>query len=423
MVPPLFLLLVASWFAEGLSPRSLGTGSTAACSAALQAACPRTLGAKRTAAGVMVCDVCASKNQQSLRASKCSAADMQSWCAAAPSPPGGRAVSREALNVLDFGAVPDGDGNGGGTDNAAALQAAIDAAQEQGKSLFVPAGRFMVNHSLVVGCSETAATCSSCPPGKGCGAAAAAKRLHPLHLFGEDQYLSVIATVQPLHAVIEFAAAPAGDTQNHQVMDLTVDGGGLNACVNDPPCGQANYSIYARAITRSTFARLNLLNSKVACLSLAYGWINRVTNCLFSQCFVGLHLWDEANNADIVQNNFYGNSLPMVIEQAAQINIEGNVIEGNDGPAITATAVEGLSIVANYFEANNRNPALNTWQLSGGRNVTVNADIVPTTLLGTPSISVSLVSHTRTESLRDLDSERSLANLFTYRNPLVFTYV
>ena len=28
------------------------------------------------------------------------------------------------------------------------------------------------------------------------------------------------------------------------------------------------------------------------------------------------------------------------------------------------------------FEANNRDPKLNTWQLSAGRNVTVNADIV-----------------------------------------------
>ena len=28
------------------------------------------------------------------------------------------------------------------------------------------------------------------------------------------------------------------------------------------------------------------------------------------------------------------------------------------------------------FEANNRDPKLNTWQLSSGRNVTVNADIV-----------------------------------------------
>ena len=284
------------------------------------------------------------------------------------------------LSVLDFGALGDGDGNGGGTDNTKALQDAIDAAQAQGRSLFVPAGRFMVNSTLVVGCSEAAATCPGCPAPRGCGAGA--KRLHPLHLFGEGQFSSVIATVQPLHAVIEFAAAPsvqanAGGTDNHHITDMTVDGGGLNACVNDPPCGQANFSIYAASITRSTFARLNLVNAKVACLSLAYGWINRVTDSLFAQCMgVGLHLTNECNNADVQNNNYYGNGLPIVIQQAAQILIQGNVIEGNQGPAIVATDVEGLTISSNYFEANNRDPKLNTWELSAGRNVTVNADIV-----------------------------------------------
>lgn len=214
------------------------------------------------------------------------------------------------LNVLDFGAVGDGDGEGGGTDNHKALQAAIDAAQMQGRSLYVPSGRFMVNSTLVVGCSDMPATCPGCPQPKGCGAAARA--LHPLHFFGEGQYSSVIATVHPLHAVIEFAAgqADAGGTANHHITDMTVDGGGLNACVHRPPCGQANFSIFASAITKSTFARLNLVNTKIACLSLAYGWINRITDCLFAQCMgVGLHLWNQANNADIQNNNFYGNSL------------------------------------------------------------------------------------------------------------------
>jgi hypothetical protein len=257
------------------------------------------------------------------------------------------------LDVLNFGALGDGDGNGGGTDNHKALQAAIDAAQTQGRSLFVPAGRYMVNMSLVVGCSEVAATCPNCPDkSKPVGCSAGAKRLHPLQLYGEGQYLSIIATVQNIHAVIEFAAAPAGSataggTANHMIADLQVDGGGLNACVQDPPCGQANHSIYARAITRTTFARLNLVNTRVACLSIAYGWINRIEGCLFAQCYVGLHLWSQANNANIVENNFYGNRLPIIIEQAAQISVRGNVIEGNDGPAIVASDVEGLSITSN----------------------------------------------------------------------------
>jgi nitrous oxidase accessory protein NosD len=99
---------------------------------------------------------------------------------------------------------------------------------------------------------------------------------------------------------------------------------------------------------RALVARLNLVNTKIACLSLAYGWINRITDCLFAQCMgVGLHLWNQANNADIQNNNFYGNSLPLVVEQAAQVLIAGNVIEGNQGPGIVASHVEGLTISAN----------------------------------------------------------------------------
>ena len=298
-----------------------------------------------------------------------------------------------ALSVLDFGAVGDGDGNGGGTDNAAALQAAIDAAQVQGRALFIPVGRFMVNSTLVVGCSEIAITCPSCPPVKGC--AAHGPPLEPLRMFGEDRFFSIIATIQPLHAVIEFASAPpgaanAGGTSNHELSEFTVDGGGLNghfgtvvllhspptsgdfnrdrewvsallqytgmpglnACVKRPAgCAQANFSIYARSITKSTFRSLNVINTKIACMSLAYGWINRVTDCHFTQCFIGLHLWDQANNADIFQNNFDGIfGVPIIIEQAAQVNIEGNVIEGNAGPGIVASSVDGLTISSNYFE-------------------------------------------------------------------------
>eukprot|EP01048_Picozoa_sp_COSAG05_P036450 COSAG05_NODE_16430_length_346_cov_0.838057_1_plen_55_part_10 len=37
----------------------------------------------------------------------------------------------------------------------------------------------------------------------------------------------------------------------------------------------------------------------------------------------------------------------------AQINIEGNVIEGNGGPGIIVMGAQGISIVSNYYEANN----------------------------------------------------------------------
>jgi hypothetical protein len=84
MLPLLLLLmLVVPQFADSPAPPAgLTTGT---CAAALQAACPRDPGgttAWTAAGGVLRCDVCASEHQQSLRASDCSAADVQSWCAA-----------------------------------------------------------------------------------------------------------------------------------------------------------------------------------------------------------------------------------------------------------------------------------------------------------------------------------------------------
>jgi hypothetical protein len=52
-------------------------------------------------------------------------------------------------NVMDFGAVADGDGEGGGTDNAAAFQAAVDAAGEGG-SVFVPNGTYQLDSAITL---------------------------------------------------------------------------------------------------------------------------------------------------------------------------------------------------------------------------------------------------------------------------------
>ena len=78
--------------------------------------------------------------------------------------------------VRDFGAVPDGrvvdaaTGQVGGTDNSVQLQKAIDAAQLQGRSLFLPEGRYMVNSTLLVGCATPATSCPGCTPTGDAGA-------------------------------------------------------------------------------------------------------------------------------------------------------------------------------------------------------------------------------------------------------------
>jgi hypothetical protein len=139
--------------------------------------------------------------------------------------------------VTDFNAVPDGrvvdtnTGQVGGTDNTKALQTAIHAAQRQGRPLFIPAGRYMINHTLLVGCATPATTCPGCTPTGDAGAcvepnvSAGSWGLHPLILAGAGRSLTTIAAQQDMHAMLRFVSPPGGGTLGkssilHDVRDL-----------------------------------------------------------------------------------------------------------------------------------------------------------------------------------------------------------
>ena len=94
----------------------------------------------------------------------------------------------------------------------------------------------------------------------------------------------------------------------HDLRDLAFDAGGGNSCPSCPcryseTCPQANFSIYAKSITRSDFTRLSFYNAKVAAVSIAYGWINRIRDSLFADNNIGLHAWNQCNNLDITGNS------------------------------------------------------------------------------------------------------------------------
>lgn len=143
----------------------------------------------------------------------------------------------------------------------------------------------------------------------------------------------------------------------HDLRDLAFDAGGGNSCPKCPcrfaaadspdRCGQANFSIIARSITRSDFTRLSFFNARVAGMSLAYGWINRIRDSLFTENHIGLHIWNQCNAVDITGCNFYGNELPIIAEEGGQIKICGNTIEGSQGAAIIASSIYGLTISSN----------------------------------------------------------------------------
>jgi len=67
----------------------------------------------------------------------------------------GQSKMREAVSVLDFGAVADGDGAGAGTNNSAFIQAAHDAILATGTSgvLHIPAGIYRCNTGLSIDAS------------------------------------------------------------------------------------------------------------------------------------------------------------------------------------------------------------------------------------------------------------------------------
>ena len=79
------------------------------------------------------------------------------------------------------------------TDDAPALQKAIDAAIEQGRTLLLPAGNYRINSTLNV-----LSSARKNQPGYG---------KHPLRLVGEGLGLSTISAAVPLHAVLNYSCA------------------------------------------------------------------------------------------------------------------------------------------------------------------------------------------------------------------------
>jgi hypothetical protein len=161
-----------------------------------------------------------------------------------------------------------------------------------------------------------------------------------------------------MHAVFNFSCgsgriphAGAGapkPTDGQQVSDLSIYGNYF-----------ANYSIFAPGIVHSRFRRLFLGTSTNAGLSLGYGWINSVVDCRFSGNGIGLHTYASANGVEVLDSIFEAGIGPAMYITGTQHLVQGNVIEGNGGPAVLAMGLDGLVISGNYFEGN-CNPAYTT---------------------------------------------------------------
>ena len=160
--------------------------------------------------------------------------------------PLGSVGSWGGLNAKDFGAVGDGV-----TDDAAALQAAINASLKQQMQLLVPAGIYVVKSQLNV-------SHSSCVNANlGC---------EFLVLRGESQHTTEIRAGAKMHAVLNFpclsgTAGPAVPipTEGAHVADIAIYGQSL-----------ADYSIFAPGILYSRFERVYAATSLKAGMSFGY---------------------------------------------------------------------------------------------------------------------------------------------------------
>jgi hypothetical protein len=310
------------------------------------------------------------------------------------------------LNAKDFGAVGDG-----AADDTAALQKAIDAAQSQGKQLFVPGGSYAVSKPLFIHCCN-----KWCQHGfsenvtyRGLSMVGAGQFLTHFFAKADAPRLSSMLHFES-HALGPFTPDPGhlnpdhlqpgpgsfkgqphyNGSVEHHLADFHLSGGAQEGWQRDLPawcgggsadpahCG-ADYGVYGPGLTWSLFQRLQISFVRVAAVRLFYCWYNRVEDCDFNQAQVGLH--SACNNMRITGSNINSMQLAAVlIDGGAAIDIDGNLLEGNGGPAIILSggiwgAPQGVTITSNYYEANNLEPG--HWRGSDG-NVTLCTDLLLT---------------------------------------------
>jgi hypothetical protein len=222
-------------------------------------------------------------------------------------------------DVKAYGAVGDGV-----TDDTAAIQAAIDAAELAGEAVYVPTGIYLITSSLDV--------------------------TDDLKTIYGDGNTSEIRANAAIDAIFDYTSGGT-DTGAHDSMlirDIYLNAAQL-----------ANYCIYAGRMTRSNFIRIK---AKFA-VEANIGFVATGTGCFidnFIGCNVSSSLKDgfffdgSAINAINIIGCWIENNarLGINMDLGNKINIEGCTIEANAEAGIWALFVRSLSITNNYFEGN-----------------------------------------------------------------------
>ena len=80
----------------------------------------------------------------------------------------------------------------------------------------------------------------------------------------------------------------------------------------------------------------------------------RIEGCNLQHCGIGIKAFGEVNSVDILNTIIeHGSLAGIVVFSGMNMNIQGNCIEGIEGPAIVSSNMDSLTISNNYFESNN----------------------------------------------------------------------
>ncbi|MDF2719135.1 MAG: hypothetical protein K0R28_6060, partial [Paenibacillus sp.] len=174
-----------------------------------------------------------------------------------------------ALNVKWFGAKGDGS-----SDDAAAIQTAVDAAQNRGDTLYFPTADYMITVPIVIAASKRSIRIVGDGFQKGSWI-----RAH-----------SSITPASPIKAAFVFDDTRVAE--RFEISDIVIQG----------ETGKLEYGIYTKKISHSLFRRIRIVQTKIAALAIGYGWCNDIETCEFSFNFGDAILFtaDNVNMLNII---------------------------------------------------------------------------------------------------------------------------
>ncbi|GAA1604297.1 hypothetical protein GCM10009804_70790 [Kribbella hippodromi] len=242
------------------------------------------------------------------------------------------------LDVRWFGATGDGV-----TDDTAAIQAAIVAAQIprtsfsplQADAVHIPVGRYIISAPILID-----------PAKKG------------IRIFGDGMNqtrLESKAGIPQFEAIFQFSSDTVIGV-NFEFSDLMIFDG-----TSAPATKTVRFGIKAPRITSSTFRRINFGKLAQAGLALSYGWTNNIEDCRFSATYDGIRALPggQLNQLNIFQCDFEGcTNIAINFLQGGGygITITGCTIESTGQCGIYLWPSGSVEISNNYFEFNAAQP-------------------------------------------------------------------